>query len=96
MGLISYFGPKRDHVEDALMGFNGTHCPAVQCIATSPVQIRVPITDMENAGAKGDWLNNAKRCTACGCVYSLEGLTKVVRGNLSLTLGRKGWEPSVI
>lgn len=65
-----------------------SQCPARDCSAASPRQVAMKPELLARAGATGDWLSRAQRCTYCGTVYSLElGGQKVIRGYYDSMLG---------
>jgi hypothetical protein len=68
-------------------------CPAPDCSVAIPLQLEAG-ERLIAAGVEGGWVRNGRRCSACGCVYILNGLTKLIKGHLdSDTLG-PGWKPS--
>jgi hypothetical protein len=46
------------------------------------------------AGVTADWINNAKRCCYCGCVYtlSIDG-SAVIMGWIGNVTQGEGWHP---
>ena len=66
-------------------------CPAPDCCAVNPVQ-QEAADRLIVAGVEGDWVRHGRRCGACGCVYNLNGVTKVIRGHLDED---NRWKPSV-
>ena len=57
-------------------------CPAPNCRAVNPLQ-QEAAQQLIASGIEGDWLRNGRRCSECGCVYILNGVTKVIKGHLN-------------
>ena len=53
-------------------------CPAPDCRAVNPVQ-QETADHLVVAGVEGDWVRHGRRCSHCGCVYLLNGVTKVIK-----------------
>jgi hypothetical protein len=71
-------------------------CPAKDCSAAAPRQMAMNPEVLAKAGATGDWLSRAQRCTYCGAVYSLEaGGQKVIRGHFNSSPIKDGRAPKV-
>ena len=68
-------------------------CPAPNCRAVNPVQ-QEAADRLIVAGVEGEWVKNGRRCGACGCVYILNGRTKVIKGHLDGDKLGPGWKPS--
>jgi hypothetical protein len=66
-------------------------CPAPDCRVAIPVQLEAG-ERLIAAGVEGDWVKNGRRCSACSCVYILNGVTKVIKGYLDED---GGWKPNV-
>ena len=74
------------------MRTSNSSCPASDCSAAYPSQVRVAASELNNAGASGAWINEAYRCGQCQCVYTISGDgTKVVRGYLDNAVLGAGW-----
>src|SRR5579863_9130992 len=56
-------------------------CPAPDCSVANPVQLEAS-ERLIAAGVEDDWVRKGRRCSACGCVYILNGVTKVIKGHL--------------
>jgi hypothetical protein len=69
-------------------------CPAPDCSVAIPVQ-QEAAEQLIAAGVEGDWVRNGRRCSHCGCVYILNGVTKVIKGHLDSEMLGQGWKPSV-
>ena len=70
-----------------------SRCPAPSCEATGRYQ-RGAAAKLIAADVHGEWVDNARRCSFCGCVYSDDSTTKVIRGYLDDYLHGKGWKPN--
>src|SRR5580692_9434487 len=79
-------------LDQGVMDKRPSACPAPDCHAVNPLQ-QEAAQQLIASGIESDWVRNGRRCSACGCVYILNGVTKVIKGHLdSDTLGR-GWKP---
>jgi NADH pyrophosphatase NudC (nudix superfamily) len=68
-------------------------CPASDCKAASPPQEEAS-AQLSAAGATGDWIRNARRCSYCGSVYvSDAGGTQIIKGYLDNDVLGRGWKP---
>jgi hypothetical protein len=82
------------HLTERVMDKRHSACPAPECSAVNPLQ-QEAAQQLTASGVEGDWVRNGRRCSACGCVYILNGVTKVIKGRLdSDTLG-PGWKSGV-
>lgn len=58
-----------------------SECPAVDCLAAKPTQEPQNPEALRSAGAMGNWLEDAQRCSYCDMVWTWEDNgRKVVRG----------------
>ena len=66
-------------------------CPAHDCKAAGPAQ-RPAGDQLQAAGVTEDWVNQAQRCSYCGCVWvwSVNRLRKTIKGWLD---SGHGWVP---
>ena len=69
-------------------------CPSPDCRAVNPVQ-QEAADRLTVAGVEGDWVKNGRRCSHCGCVYILNGVTKGIKRHLDSEMLGQGWKPSV-
>jgi hypothetical protein len=69
-------------------------CPAPDCRAVNPVQ-QETADHLVVAGVEGDWVRHGRCCSHCGCVYLLNGVTKVIKGHLDSDTVGPGWKPRV-
>ncbi len=68
-------------------------CPAVTCKGKDPEQDPIAATVLENAGATGGWIANARRCSHCGCVYAVHGRERTIKGYFDNPVMPPGWRP---
>lgn len=68
-----------------------TRCPSDACSGADPIQEAVTMETLVSAGVVGTWLEHARRCTSCGCVYSTEGHTDTLRGYFGNAIVGPGW-----
>jgi hypothetical protein len=68
-------------------------CPSDDCRAANPPQQEARAR-LGDAGVHADWTKSARRCAYCGCVYSIDGRAKIIRGYLDNEVLGLGWKPS--
>jgi hypothetical protein len=76
----------------AMVKRRNSACPSEDCRGTSPPQ-RYVARRLADAGVEAEWAKTARRCSYCGCVYSISGSAKVVRGHLDNEVLGLGWRP---
>ena len=70
---------------------NQPSCPASCCKDANAAQEDILPATLSSAGVTGNWTHHALRCAHCGCVYSVEGASKTIRGYLNNPVIGGGW-----
>lgn len=83
----------REVLENSAVPTNPPSCPAHSCKGANAEQRAFPTAALSSAGVAGDWLSHALRCDHCGCVYSVAGKSKTVRGYFDNPIFPDGWRP---
>jgi len=76
------------------MATRNSQCPTDDCWAASPPQ-QDAAERLESAGVDERWIGVARRCSYCGCVYTREGASTIIRGYLDNEIIGQGWKPVV-
>jgi len=75
------------------MSVAGSECPTSNCVAESPKQEAAPLSLLSGVGAAATWTGDAFKCSACQCVYTIDGDKKVMRGYLGNAVLGAAWSP---
>ncbi len=70
-----------------------TACPAKTCAKPDAPQEAIASGLLASAGVNAAWTAQARRCTQCGCVYSVEDEALTVRGYYNNPIFPEGWRP---
>ena len=68
-------------------------CPAKFCAAPESAQEALPASRLAGVGVNAAWTGEARRCSGCGCVYTIEGERKMLRGYFDNPVLTEGWLP---
>lgn len=68
-------------------------CPAKFCASPESDQETLPASRLASVGVNAPWTGGAKRCAGCGCVYTIEGEGKRLRGYFDNPVLTEGWLP---
>ena len=67
-------------------------CPSSTCKTPDAAQEDMASAPLASAGVTASWISHARRCTHCGCVYSIDGEKKSVRGYFDNPVLGDGWK----